>query len=392
MSIEVSNNKYGWLVDTGASISVIKYDLLAYLQIPFHKKKVVIKGIGGNVFTEGYGCIKLCYNDCYFVHKFYVLKQIPSNTDGILGQDFLKTFNAILNFEHNTLSLTTRFGKKVSIPLDIQPEKYNYLTIPARSESIHFIDTYDRDEFVIECQELCEGVFVASTIVKPENGKLPIKILNTRESDVNLNNISLNKSKLSDYYICQFSKPTMNADRVKLLFSQLKLDTLNEEERKSIENICAKFPDIFHLPGDKLNITSLYEHNIELEPHSTPLYSKPYRLPQTQRLEVDKQIQEMLTDGIIEESTSAWSSPLLLVPKKTDLTGNKKWRVVIDYRKLNNKIKDDKFPLPNITDILDSLSGSVYFSHLDLFHGFYQIGLHPTVDRTQRLHIKNNIK
>lgn len=53
----------------------------------------------------------------------------------------------------------------------------------------------------------------------------------------------------------------------------------------------------------------------------------------------------------------------------------KKWRVVIDYRKLNNQIQDDKFPLPNIADILDSLSGAVYFTHLDLYQGFYQTKL-----------------
>jgi hypothetical protein len=79
----------------------------------------------------------------------------------------------------------------------------------------------------------------------------------------------------------------------------------------------------------------------------------------------------MLKDDIIEESQNEWSSPLLIVPKKCDSSGLKKWRVVIDYRKLNEIIKDDKFPLPNIADILDSLSGSIYFSHLDLNQSYY---------------------
>lgn len=74
----------------------------------------------------------------------------------------------------------------------------------------------------------------------------------------------------------------------------------------------------------------------------------------------------MLKEGIIEPCQSEWSSPLLLVPKKPDENGNKKWRLVIDYRKLNENIQDDKFPLPNITEILESLSGCMYFSHLDL--------------------------
>lgn len=83
----------------------------------------------------------------------------------------------------------------------------------------------------------------------------------------------------------------------------------------------------------------------------------------------------MLDNDIIEETTSEWSSPVLLVPKKSDKNGEKKWRLVVDYKQLNNKIVDDKFPLPNIVDILDSLSGSVYFSKLDLSQSYYQLSL-----------------
>ncbi|XP_063538138.1 uncharacterized protein LOC134747443 [Cydia strobilella] len=85
--------------------------------------------------------------------------------------------------------------------------------------------------------------------------------------------------------------------------------------------------------------------------------------------EVEKQIRKLLDEDIIEECTSEWSSPLLLLPKKLDSSGEKKWRIVIDYRLLNKKIVDEKFPLPNMQEILDSLSGCVYFSHLDLSSG-----------------------
>lgn len=120
----------------------------------------------------------------------------------------------------------------------------------------------------------------------------------------------------------------------------------------------------------------MYEQTIELKPHTTPIYTKQYRLPHAQKSELDKQIKNMLDTGIIEEARSPWSSPLLLVPKKLDSNNEKKWRVVIDYRKLNNQIQDDKFPLPNINEILDSLSGAIYFTHLDLYQGFFQTKLH----------------
>lgn len=55
----------------------------------------------------------------------------------------------------------------------------------------------------------------------------------------------------------------------------------------------------------------------------------------------------------------------------------KKWRLVIDYRKVNTVIEDDKFPLPNIDEIIDALAGAKYFSHLDLSQGYYQCSLRP---------------
>ena len=60
----------------------------------------------------------------------------------------------------------------------------------------------------------------------------------------------------------------------------------------------------------------------------------------------------MLNQGIIRHSTSPWSAPIWVVPKKVDSYGQRKWRVVVDYRNLNNKTVDDKYPLPNIEGLL----------------------------------------
>lgn len=55
-----------------------------------------------------------------------------------------------------------------------------------------------------------------------------------------------------------------------------------------------------------------------------------------------------------------------------DASGKRKIRVVIDYRKLNDKTINDKFPMPEIEDILDNLGKSQYFTTLDLKSGFHQ--------------------
>ena len=69
----------------------------------------------------------------------------------------------------------------------------------------------------------------------------------------------------------------------------------------------------------------------------------------------------MLEQGVIQQSTSPWASPIVLVKKKD---GN--FRFCVDYRKLNAVTKWDALPLPRIDDLLDSLQGSTMFSTLDL--------------------------
>ena len=81
----------------------------------------------------------------------------------------------------------------------------------------------------------------------------------------------------------------------------------------------------------------------------------------------------MLDEGIIRESTSPWSFPICMVPKKE----SNSFRFCVDFRKLNKISVMDNFPLPNISDALDSLGMTKpkYFSTIDLAAGYWQIEL-----------------
>ena len=105
-----------------------------------------------------------------------------------------------------------------------------------------------------------------------------------------------------------------------------------------------------------------------------PVYVKNYRTPIAQRNEIERQVKEMLDKEIIEPSMSEYNSPVLLVPKKST-DGQKAFRLVVDFRLLNKKLVQDKFPLPRIDDILDQLGRAKWFSVLDLMSGFHQIPL-----------------
>jgi len=106
--------------------------------------------------------------------------------------------------------------------------------------------------------------------------------------------------------------------------------------------------------------------------------TRPYRLPETQKMEVDNQVKKLLQEGIIKESNSPWNSPIFLVPKKLDPSGQQKFRLVVDCRKLNEKTVGNAYPLPDITETLDQLGQTKYFSCLDLAIGYHQIDMNPS--------------
>ena len=85
----------------------------------------------------------------------------------------------------------------------------------------------------------------------------------------------------------------------------------------------------------------------------------------------------MVSEGVIGPSNSPYNAPMLIIPKKLDHTGKRKYRVVIDFRLLNEKTVGDAYPLPNITEILDQLGKARYFTVFDLASGFHQIELDP---------------
>jgi hypothetical protein len=108
---------------------------------------------------------------------------------------------------------------------------------------------------------------------------------------------------------------------------------------------------------------------IHLEPGTVPINTCPYRLPESQRKGIDRQVTNLLEEGIIIESNSPWNSPILVVSKRVGPDGVKKWRLVADFRRLNEKTIGDAHPLPDITEILDQLGQSKYFTCLDMVMG-----------------------
>lgn len=95
---------------------------------------------------------------------------------------------------------------------------------------------------------------------------------------------------------------------------------------------------------------------------------RPYRYNPALKDEIEKQVADMLKSGVIQPSHSPFSSLAILVRKKDGT-----WRMVIDYRQLNDIIAKTNYPVPVIEELLDELTGAKWFSKLDLRAGYHLI-------------------
>ncbi|GFV82667.1 transposon Tf2-9 polyprotein [Trichonephila clavipes] len=124
----------------------------------------------------------------------------------------------------------------------------------------------------------------------------------------------------------------------------------------------------------ELSAAATEHHRISLQ-HDYPIKCPIYKIPFSLRNEFRRQISDLEKAGIISKSNSQYNTPALFVKKK------EKWRLVLDFRKLNEITLTQDFVIPTLDDILHEISGSNYFSALDMnqhlikFHFTLQTGI-----------------
>ena len=138
------------------------------------------------------------------------------------------------------------------------------------------------------------------------------------------------------------------------------------ENRREFENLIKEFKYVF---SDVPRITDLGEHCIQLT-SVIPVRSKAYPVPYAMKEALDKEIDLMLSLGVIEHSTAAYASPLVMV-KKSDGSN----RVCVDFRQLKKLTVFDPEPSLRMDEIFAELSGSKVFSKFDLSKGYWQVAM-----------------
>ena len=104
---------------------------------------------------------------------------------------------------------------------------------------------------------------------------------------------------------------------------------------------------------------------------SAPVTSRLHRVNPMLAKEVDAIRNQYLAAGLIQQSTSPYSSPLVVIPKKTGGA-----RITVKCEKLNQISKLSQLPIPRVDQVLDSLGSRRVFSLFDLVSSFHQIKVH----------------
>ena len=146
--------------------------------------------------------------------------------------------------------------------------------------------------------------------------------------------------------------------------------------RKELAEVITQYREVF---PDVPSKTNLIEHDVDVG-DSVPIKQHPYRVNPMKKELLDKEVQYMLKNYIIEESQSSWSSPCIIWVPKHD-SG---FQFCTDFRKVNNKTKSDSFPILRIADHIDQIGNAKFVSTFDMLKGYWQVPLNFCIFNTKQ--------
>ena len=144
-------------------------------------------------------------------------------------------------------------------------------------------------------------------------------------------------------------------------------DGVTNAQKLDVLKLIRKYSGIIAEDPSKPSFTSEVKHYIDTGVNE-PIRQRMYRTSKKEDEIIAETVESMLRGGIVRESNSPWSSPVVLAAKKDG-----SWRFCIDYRKVNAVTKKDSYPIPRIVEVLDMLGSAKFFSSVDFASGYWQI-------------------
>ncbi|KAK3743858.1 hypothetical protein QZH41_005256 [Actinostola sp. cb2023] len=346
---------------------------------------------------EGRGLMKVKLGEDDYEHTIWVAN---IGSDGILGLDFMRKYGGqivLLDGRYKLSMVKEGRGLGTSEQQTLTCSRVTVestTVVPPRSETIISgrLDDSSGNIGVLEPTSKflsTHKLLLARTLVTTSRGVVPLRVLNLTdqpctvyrgtvaalcdmacevapreqhgEKSVACRHAEVKRPKCDDS-----ETSDVVPDHLKDLLERSSRH-LDGEEQEQLRSLLTEYADVFTSSSSDLGRTNLAKHTIDTG-DAKPIRQPARRLPMHRREEAEQQVQKMLKDGIAEPSASPWASPIVLVRKRDG-----SMRFCVDYRKLNEVTVKDSYPLPTIDSCFDALSGSKWFSTLDLSSGYWQV-------------------
>ncbi len=363
---------------------------------------------------------------------FYLIKDFAYNF--LLGYKTLEKLNAVISFGQRLFSINLTCNVVLKKPLKIPPKTEVITTGQVKDMKLPrgFVTFFEPKEISHEKS----GYFIPESITRTDNNTIPITIANYNSHPIylyrnthlgqlvgiddhnavytqgsanepqNVNTLSVDhhSQQLFDTHTRRHpktkSKPQQGKDNpyhisdvtgkhIPPISPQIDLSKskINSKTKEKLIALLDEYRDVFSSEDNPIGpkyTKPYFEHDLKIKPDSPPITGKYYRTNPRLEPVVKHIIEDYITKGILEKSSSPNDSPVIYVrkPKYFGSTSldPKEFRLVQDARELNKRLASKHFyPLPRCIDVIHNLNKSKnkIWSVLDLESAYYQISLSP---------------
>ena len=368
------------MIDTGSTTSIMKSAFAEKISVNINTEETQdIVAYGNNkIKTEGIVQATIIIEKYAFEVKFTVLENVGSGCDVILGLDFLKSNNVMIDITNRTVRIGRREKENVIFHVNINNEidEKRYNNIPVFLEEDITIESGKSELIRINSANLIPDDYYFEG--KDENDiNFFCGIINQDTHEVIVRNDSNKKKTLKKNYKIGEMSSMIEEQREDedeywtsaKLDEKIELNHLKEEEKKIIIDMLMTVREALSTGDNDIGKAQITPHRIQLDNY-TPIWQKPRQLAKPIEEEIDKQCQDLLANDIIECSNSSWSSPCVPIRK-----ADGGLRLCLDYRKLNKVTIPEKFPMPNLNQCIYKANNVKFFTKIDLVRGYYQVML-----------------
>ncbi|CAF3952955.1 unnamed protein product [Adineta steineri] len=371
LDVIINNKCMKAMIDTGANRAFISYQALPIFntqQFINPKQKSASLAIFGSLDLH------VVIGDMSTSIKAYVVKNLC--VECILGMDFISKYKVIIDVDERAISLCID-GKRIMMKFNGNREKSRH---PARTT--HHIYVPPKQMVSIPVQMAIPS---AEVLIRPSyqlTRQSPMILLN-KVAVVDQQTTCLSIYNPTSYYytipkgivLRTTTVPTLSFSKCISVDQQLVDHYICKLTRHIKDPVQKEAVEAVLRQHEKLLDTSKPSIAVNVKPHEIkildhpPPSSRPYSSTPHKKEEMYRIVQELLYHGLVRKSYSPYASPALLVSKHDG-----SWRMVVDYKKLNNITIKDNHPLPNMEQTIRRLGGGYqFFSKLDMKSGFWQI-------------------